>query len=127
LSGEKKNSFFIFKPFFFSLSDVGQMRRWSNGDVPSRASVHFSSEFEGEEYPCNSSNVVPINTSIKIHWSQSSESALQGFSFSGELGEKKINYEGEQAFRNSNMQLLASGGPPKPTTRLKRVKASTEP
>jgi len=50
---------------FFSFSDVGQMRRWSNGDVPCRASVHLSSEFEVEEHPCN---VVPINTSIKIHW-----------------------------------------------------------
>jgi hypothetical protein len=61
----KENSVFIFKPFFFSFSDVGQKRRWSNGDVPCRASVHLSSEFEGEEHPCN---VVPINTSIKIHW-----------------------------------------------------------
>jgi hypothetical protein len=41
------------------------MRRWSNGDVPSRTLLHLCSEFEGEEHPCN---VVPINTSIKIHW-----------------------------------------------------------
>ncbi len=49
-------------------SDVGQIRRCSNGNVPCRDSVHLSSECEGEEHPCN---VVPINTAIKIHllWS----------------------------------------------------------
>ena len=41
------------------------MSRWSNGDVSCRASVHLSSEFEGEELP---SDVVPINSPIKIHW-----------------------------------------------------------
>ena len=34
--------------FFFSFSDVGQMSRWSNGDVPCRVVVHLSSEIEGE-------------------------------------------------------------------------------
>jgi hypothetical protein len=32
---------FIFKPFFVSFSDVGQMSRWSNGDVPCRVSGAF--------------------------------------------------------------------------------------
>jgi hypothetical protein len=64
LSGEKKLASLFFKAFFVSFSHVGQMRRWSNGDVPCHASVHLSSEFEGEEH---ASYVVSINSSIKSH------------------------------------------------------------
>jgi hypothetical protein len=64
LSGKKKIASLYLSLFFFPFSDVGQMHRWSSGDVPCRVSVHLSSEFEGEGHPCN---VVPINTSIKIH------------------------------------------------------------
>jgi hypothetical protein len=54
LCGEKKNSVFIFKPFFFSLSDVGE-----NGDAP------FIRKKIGDGK--RESYVVSINSSIKNH------------------------------------------------------------
>jgi hypothetical protein len=55
------------------------MRRWSNGDVPCRAWVHLSSEFEGEEHPCNVVSIshgsphvltrnLPSPSSNKVGW-----------------------------------------------------------